>query len=83
MYTRAVSVWMEAAGRRCGHGWHARRAKMGAVTPEGAAAFDQDGCQHAKAIAEGIQVARPVNPGMFETGNLSDAESFPGDPHMD
>ena len=61
----------------------ARRTTRGTVTAAGAAAFDQDGRQHAKAVAEGIQVARPVDPGMFETWNFNDAESFLRDPHMD
>jgi len=61
----------------------ARRAMTGTVTAAGAAAFGQDGRQHAKAIAEGIQVAHPVDPGMLETWNFSDAESFRRDPHMD
>ena len=48
-----------------------------------AAAFDQDGRQHAKAVAESVQVAHPVDPGMLETRHLSDAESFRRYPHMD
>ena len=55
----------------------------GTVTAAGAAAFDQDGRQHAKAVAEGVQVAHPVDPGMLETRNFGDAESFRRYPHMD
>jgi hypothetical protein len=53
------------------------------MTAAGAAAFGQDGRQYAKAIAEGVQVAHPVDPGMLETWNFSDAESFLRYPHMD
>ena len=60
-------------------GWCGRRTTTGTVT----AAFDQDGRQHAKTITEGVQVARPVDPGMFETRNFTDAESPLRDPHMD
>jgi hypothetical protein len=53
------------------------------VALAGAAAFDQDGRQHAKAIAEGVQVAYPVDPGILVTRNFGDAESFLRYPHMD
>ena len=68
----------KAAGLYRRGSW-ARRTTTGTVT----AAFDQDGRQHAKAIAEGVQVAHPVDPGMFETWNFSDAESLVRYPHMD
>jgi hypothetical protein len=55
----------------------------GPVTAAGVAAFDQDGGQHPKAIAEGVQVAHPVDPGMLETWNFSDPESFLRHPHVD
>ena len=53
------------------------------VTAPGAPTFDQDGCQHAKAIAEGVQVARPVNPGMLETWDFRNAKIFLSHAHMD
>jgi len=53
------------------------------VTVAGAAAFGQDGRQHPKAIAEGVQVAHPVDPAVLETWNFSDAEPFLRYPHMD
>ena len=72
----------EAAGRyRCGLG--AQRRTWATVAAEGATAFDHDGRQHAKAIAEGVQVAHPVDPGMLETWHFSDAEPCLRDPHMD
>jgi hypothetical protein len=49
------------------------RGATGTVTAAATASFDQDGRQHAKAIAEGVQVAHPVDPGMLETWNFSDA----------
>jgi hypothetical protein len=72
----------KAAGR-CIRGSCARRTTTGTLTAAGAPAFGQDGRQHSKAIAEGVQVARPVDPGMFETRNFSDTESFRRYPHMD
>jgi hypothetical protein len=68
---------------RCRRGSYARRAARGTVTAAGTAAFDEDGRQHAKAIAEGVQVAHPVDPGMLETWDFGDAESFLRHPHMD
>ena len=53
------------------------------MTAAGAAVFDQDSRQHAKAIAKSVQVAHPVDPGMFETRNLGDTEPFVRYPHMD
>jgi hypothetical protein len=64
-------------------GARGRRRTAGTVALAGAAAFDQDGRQHAKAIAEGVQVAHPVDPGMLVTWNFIDAESFRSYPHMD
>jgi len=64
------------------HGSQARRT-TGTVTAAGAAALDQDGRQHPKAVAEGIQVAHPVDPGMLETWHFGDAKSFRRYPHMD
>src|SRR5215468_7621421 len=61
----------------------ARRTTTGAATAAGAAAFDQDGREHAKAITEGVQVAHPVDPGMLETWHFKDAESFLRYSHMD
>ena len=61
----------------------ARRTTAGTVTAAGVAAFDHDGRQHSKAIAEGVQVAHPVDPGMLETWNFSHAESFFCCPYMD
>src|SRR6516165_7572071 len=72
----------QAAGRHR-DGSCARRTTTRTATAPGPAAFDQDGRQHPKAIAEGVQVARPVDPGMLETWNFSDAESFRRYPHMD
>ena len=72
----------EAASRHR-YGSRARCVTAGSVTAVGAAAFDQDGRQHAKAIAEGVQIAHPVDPGMLETWNFNDAESFLRHPHMD
>jgi hypothetical protein len=57
--------------------------KTRAATPAGKGAFDQDDPQHAKAITERVQVAHPVNPGMLETRNLRDEQSFLRHPHMD
>ena len=74
MRTKEISSWTMP---------RARRTTTGPVMAEGAAAFDQDGRQHAKAIAEGVQVAHPVDPGMLETRNFGDAESFLRYPHMD
>ena len=53
------------------------------MTAEGAAALDQDGRQHAQAIAEGVEVARPVDPGMLEAWHFSDAEALLRYPHVD
>ena len=69
-------------------GWYrwgpgARRATTGTVAKARAAAFGHDGCQHAKAIAEGVQVAHPVDPGVLETWNFNDVESFRRYPQMD
>ena len=61
---------------------YARHTTTGTATA-GAAAFHQDGRQHAKAIAEGVQVAHAVDPGMLEAWNFSDAQSFLRYPHMD
>ena len=72
----------EVAGQYC-WGSCARRAARGTVTVGGAAAFGHDGRQHAKAIAEGVQVAHPVDPGVLETWNFNDAEPFRGYPQMD
>ena len=72
----------KAAGRyRCGSG--ARRTTAGAVTAAGTATLGHDGRQHAKAIAEGIKVAHPVDPGMLEAWNFSYTEAFLRYPHMD
>src|SRR5215471_7822058 len=73
---------VDEAGGQYRRGSRARRATR-TVTAVGAAAFDQDGRQHAKAIAEGVQVAYPVDPGMLETWHFSDTESFLRYPHMD
>ena len=72
----------QAAGQHR-DGSRARRGTTRTVTAPGAAAFDQDGRQHAKAIAEGVQVARPVDPGMLETWDFGNAEIFFRHPHMD
>jgi hypothetical protein len=61
----------------------ARQTTTGTAPAKGAPTFDQDGGQHAKAIAEGVQVAHPVDPGMLETWNFSYAEPFSRYPHMD
>ena len=82
MRTRAVSMWIGPGGQYR-QGSCARRTTTGTVTAADAAAFDQDGRQHAKAIAERVQVAHPVDPGMLETWNFSDAESLRRYPHMD
>jgi hypothetical protein len=74
---------IDKAVGRCRRGSRGRRTTTGLVTAAGAAAFDQDGRQHAKAVAEGVQVAHPMDPGMLETRNLGDAESFRRYPHMD
>lgn len=73
---------MDKAAGRCRSRPLALRT-TGTVTAAGAAAFDQNGLQHAKTIAEGVQVAHPVDPGMLEAGNFSDAEAFLRYPHMD
>jgi hypothetical protein len=73
---------LDKAAGRYRHGPYARHT-TGTVTAVGAAAFDQDGRQHAKAIAEGVQIAHPVDPGMLVTWNFSDAEPFLRYPHMD
>ena len=72
----------EAAGR-CGGRSYARRITTGTMTAEGAPAFDQDGRQHAKPITECVKVAHPVDPGMLEAGNFSDAKAFLRYAHMD
>src|ERR1700716_4716838 len=64
---------LEQAAGRCRHDPCVRRTTTGLATATGAAAFDQDDRQHAKAVAEGVQVAHPVDPGMLEARNLSDA----------
>ena len=74
---------MDEPGSQYRRGSCARRTTTRTVTATGAAAFDQDRRQHPKAIAEGVQVAHPVDPGMLEARNLSDAEPFLRDPHMD
>src|SRR6516164_8316439 len=74
---------MDQAAGRCRYRSYARRTTTGAVMEEGAAAFDQDGRQHAEAIAEGVQVAHPVDPRVLETWHLSDAEPFRRRPQMD
>ena len=61
----------------------AGRTATGMVTAAGAPAFGHDGGQHAKAIAEGVQVAHPVDPGMLETWNFSHAEPFFRCPNVD
>jgi hypothetical protein len=45
--------------------------------------FDQDRRQHSKPIAEGVQVAHAVDPGMLETWHLNNQESCLRYPHMD
>src|SRR5262245_60537330 len=74
---------VDEAGGQHRRGPCARRTTTPAVTAAGVVAFDQNGRQHAKAIAEGVQVAHPVDPGMLEAGNFSDAEAFLRYPHMD
>src|SRR5262245_50364317 len=72
----------EAGGQhRCGS--CARRTTTRAVTPAGAAAFNQDCREHAKPVTEGVKVAHPVDPGMLEAWNFSDAEPFLRYSHMD
>jgi hypothetical protein len=63
-------------------GSHARRMAKATVMAAGAAVLDQDGRDHAKAVAEGVQVAHPVDPGMLEAGDFCDGKSFLRDPHM-
>ena len=82
-HTHEGRLHVDRAAGQYRRGSCARRATTGMVTAAGAAAFGQDGRQHAKAIAEGVQVAHPVDPGMLETWNFSDAESFLRYPHMD
>src|SRR5690348_12856254 len=54
----------------------------GTAPAAGMAAFDHDGRQHPKAIAEGVQIARPMDPGVFETWYFSDEEPLFRYPHM-
>jgi hypothetical protein len=76
-------LYMDEAAGLYHRGLRARRTTTRTVTAASVAAFDHDGRQHAKAIAEGVQVAHPVDPGMLETWNFSDAEPFLCYPHMD
>lgn len=48
----------------------------------GMAAFDHDGCQHAKAIAESVEVAYTMDPGMLKAGNFRDAQALLRHSHM-
>ena len=74
---------VDEAGGQYRRGSCARRTTMPAVTAAGVVAFDQNDGQHAKAIAEGVQVTYPMDPGMLEAGNFSDTETFLSYPHMD
>jgi hypothetical protein len=78
-HTYEGRLYVDKAASLYHHGSCARRTTTGTVT----ATFDHDGRQHAKAIAEGVQVAHPVDPGMLKTWNFSDAESFLCYPHVD
>ena len=82
-HAHECGLHLEEAAGRCRHHPCVRRTTTGPVTAARAAAFDHDGRQHAKAVAEGVQVAHPVDPGVLETRNLSDTEPFFGHPHMD
>jgi hypothetical protein len=82
-HTHEGRLYMDKAAGLDQRGSCARRTTAGTVTAAGVAAFDHDGRQHSKAIAEGVQVAHPVNPRMLETWNFSDAESLLCYPHMD
>ena len=73
---------VDEAGGQYRRGSCARPTTMPAVTA-GVTAFDQNDRQHAKAIAEGVQVAYPMDPGVLEAGNFSDTEAFLRYPHMD
>jgi hypothetical protein len=66
-----------------GHGLCVRRATTGLATAAVAVALDQDDAQYPEAIAESVQVAHPVEPGMLEARNLRDEESTLRNPHMD
>ena len=63
---------LDKAAGRYRRGPYARRRVTGTVTAAGAAAFDEDGPQHPKAVAVGVQVAHPVDPGMLEAWHLGD-----------
>ena len=80
-HTHEGHLYADEVTGRYRHGSWARRTT--AVTGVGAAAFDQDDRQHAQAIAEGVQVAHPVDPGMLEARDFGDAESLCRDPHVD
>jgi hypothetical protein len=72
----------EAAGLRHRRSC-ARHTTTGTAPATDAPTLDQDGRQHAKTIAKGVQVAHPVDPGMLETWNFSHAEPFFRCPYMD
>ena len=80
-HTHEGHLYADEVTGRYRHG--SRAGHTTAVTGLGAAAFDQDDRQHAQAIAEGVQVAHPVDPGMLEARDFSDAESLRRDPHVD
>ena len=82
-HTHEGRLQLDKAAGRYRHDSCARQTTTGTMTAAGAAALDQDGRQHAKPIAEGVQVAHPVDPGMLEAWHFSDAEPCLRHPHMD
>jgi hypothetical protein len=81
--THEGRLYVDKAASRYRRRSCARRTPTGTVTGAGAAAFDHYGRQHAKAIAESVQVAHPVDPGMLETWNFIDPESLARYPYKD
>jgi hypothetical protein len=82
-HTREGGFLLEQVAGHDDRGPHGRRMAQGTMRAAGTAVLDQDGRQHAKAITDGVQVAHPVNPGMFEAGDFGDGQSFLRYPHMD
>ena len=64
-------------GSRARHTTHEQATEIGATS------FGQDGREHAEPVTEGVQVAHPVDPGMFETRDLNDLEPCLRYPQVD
>ena len=71
--------WLPVAGRlgqRAAGAGGDGRSEAGAADGE---ALIDDGPQHAQAVAEGVEVAHPIDAGVLEAGNLGYSQPGAGD----